>query len=442
MSRVISCVLTPYCRYGNTEMVVERLSFDALGDIFMGVCEAIDPQGEHHTILLFSSVCSTWRYTALAYPRLWSYIYLPMLSRAESSRSADAQQSLLSLYIERSRTRPLSITIRNNRFVYDLKYSRQLPFTPGIYALLRANVYRWHRLDIVGCHAQLHHMRHLLSSLPCSEIGMLKSLKLLQNGSASTLPNMLEWKKATALHTLHIHMYTVLPIQCSRCVKDLILEGCTSPDRPADGEGLSCILPFFNVERLVLIPVATIKTRDTVEAAKLTSLTLCISIHSLTSFGSYLHGLSLPRIHSFALIYLGTYIGNVVDHRPVVPFVRRCASSLQDLIFDKLPLRPLGLAEILTPLRELRNLTVHEPTVSLLSAYYPISEAFLLNFHHAHFLPSLASVDLQLHSASTVERSMINGIVKERTLRTLDAGEAFSLRRRVIPYFEQEAVRL
>ncbi len=220
------------------------------------------------------------------------------------------------------------------------------------------------------------------------------------------------------------------------------MEGCTSPDRPADGEGLSCILPFFNVERLVLIPVATIKTRDTVEAAKLTSLTLCISIHSLTSFGSYLHGLSLPRIHSFALIYLGTYIGNVVDHRPVVPFVRRCASSLQDLIFDKLPLRPLGLAEILTPLRELRNLTVHEPTVSLLSAYYPISEAFLLNFHHAHFLPSLASVDLQLHSASTVERSMINGIVKERTLRTLDAGEAFSLRRRVIPYFEQEAVRL
>ncbi|KAK0224647.1 hypothetical protein EDD85DRAFT_235081 [Armillaria nabsnona] len=110
-------------------MGVERLSFDALGDIFTGVREAIDPQGEHDTIILLASVCSTWCYTALAYPKLWSYIYLPMLSRSNSSRSA-AQQNLLSIYIQRSRTRPLSITIRNNRFVYDLKYSRQLPFTP------------------------------------------------------------------------------------------------------------------------------------------------------------------------------------------------------------------------------------------------------------------------------------------------------------------------
>ncbi|PBK93714.1 hypothetical protein ARMGADRAFT_1079999 [Armillaria gallica] len=110
-------------------MLVEPLSFDALGDIFTGVCEAtVHPQGEHHTILLLSHVCSTWRYTALAYPKLWSYIHLPMLSRAESFRSAEAQHNQLSLYIRRSRTRPLSITIRSNRFAYDLKYSRQLPF--------------------------------------------------------------------------------------------------------------------------------------------------------------------------------------------------------------------------------------------------------------------------------------------------------------------------
>ncbi|KAK0184689.1 hypothetical protein F5146DRAFT_1074505 [Armillaria mellea] len=162
----------------------------------------------------------------------------------------------------------------------------------------------------------------------------------------------------------------------------------------------------------------------------------------MTSFGTYLRELSLPRLQSFALMYLGTYIGNAVDHKPIVSFIHRCASSLQDLIFDKLPLRPGGLAEILVPLRELRHLTVHEPTISLLSAYYPISEAVLLNFLDAHFLPSLASVDLQLHSTSTVKRSMIDGIVKDRTLRILDAGEAFSLRRRIIPYFEPEAVHL
>ncbi|SJL13544.1 uncharacterized protein ARMOST_16988 [Armillaria ostoyae] len=169
-------------------------------------------------------------------------------------------------------------------------------------------------------------------------MGMLKSLKLMHNSSASTPPILLEWKKATALHTLHIHMYMVLPIQCSRFIKDLILEGCTSPDRLTGDGGLSCILPFFNVERLVLILIVAIKTRDTIEVVKLTSLMLCISILSLTSFGSYLHELSLPHLHSFALMYLGTYIGNAVDHKPIVPFIHRCASLLQDLIFDKLPL--------------------------------------------------------------------------------------------------------
>ncbi len=151
----------------------------------------------------------------------------------------------------------------------------------------------------------------------------------------------------------------------------VILEGCISPDRPAGGWGLSCILvPFFNVERMVLIPVATIKTRDTIEAAKLTSLMLCISI--LSNFIRIISTWVIPPPPPFVCSYI---LGNVPwqcrNYKPIVPFVRRCASSLQDLIFDKLPLRPLSLAEILTLLRKLRHLTIHEPTVSLLNAYYP-----------------------------------------------------------------------
>ncbi|KAK0234073.1 hypothetical protein IW262DRAFT_1488294 [Armillaria fumosa] len=418
-------------------MLIERLSFDVLGDILTRVCDAIDSQGEHRTIIRLSSVCSTWRHTALAHPKLWSYIHLPMLSTVESSRSAEVQQSLLSLYIERSRDRPLSITIRD-KFVNHPKDSFQCPFTPGIYALLRANVHRWRRLDVVGCHAQPQHMLRLLSSLPCSEISSLKSLTLMPPVPGLTPRlNLLEWKKATALHTLRIYMFTALPIQCSLFVKDLILEGYSGSNElvPLTGDGLSYILQFFNLERLVLVPHEAIKTSGTIEVANLTSLTLCISIRTLTSFGSYIHELSLPRLHSFALMYTGAYIGNAIDHKPIVLFIHRCASSLQELIFDKLPLRPLGLAEILAPLRELRHLTVLEPTISLLSAYYPISEAFLLNFHDAYFLPNLVTVDLQLHSTSTVERSMIDEIVKERTLRSLDANESISLRRRVIPDF-------
>ncbi|KAK0500951.1 hypothetical protein EDD18DRAFT_1348387 [Armillaria luteobubalina] len=359
-----------------------------------------------------------------------------MLSTAESSRPAEVQQSLLSLYIERSRDRPLFITIRNNRFARDLEHSVQLPFTRGIYALLRANVHRWHRLDIVGCHAHPQHMHHLLSSLQCNEISSLKSLRLLPS-VPYLAPNLLEWKNATALHTLHIYMYTVLPIQCSLLVKDLILEGYNgSKDMTSViGDGLSYILQFFNLERLMIVPHEAIKTRGTIIVANLTSLTLCISIRSQRSFGSYIHELSLPRLHSFALQYTGVYLGSAIDHKPIVLFIRRCASSLQELIFDKVPLRPLGLAEILAPLRELRHLTVLEPTISLLRAYYPISEAFLLNFHDACFLPNLVTIDLQVHSKSTVERSMIDVIVKERTLHSFDANELISLRRRVIPQF-------
>ncbi|PBK93713.1 hypothetical protein ARMGADRAFT_133449 [Armillaria gallica] len=162
-------------------------------------------------------------------------------------------------------------------------------------------------------------MRRLLSSLPCSEIGMLKSFKLMHNGSASTLPNLLEWKKAITLHTLHIHMYTVLPIQYSHLV---ILEGCPSPDRPAGGWGLSCILvPFFNVERTVLILVATIKTRDTIEATRLTSLALCISI--LSNFVRIISTWVIPPPPPFVCSYI---LGNVhwqcrrpQAYRPICP---------------------------------------------------------------------------------------------------------------------------
>ncbi|KAK0473108.1 hypothetical protein IW261DRAFT_1611323 [Armillaria novae-zelandiae] len=417
-------------------MPIERLSFDVLGDIFTSVCDAIDSQGAHHTIMRLSSVCSTWHHAALAHPKLWSYIYLPMLSTAESSRPAEAQQSLLSLYIQRSRERPLTITIRNNRFAYDLQHSQQLPFTPEIYALLRANAHRWHCLDIMGCHANPHYIVRLLSSLPCSEMRSLKSLRFVHadSGMGRRAGFLLEWKKATALRTLHVHMYTVFPIQCCPLVKDLILEGCGKDDTPVGG-GLSCVLPFFNVERLVLSPGAVAIKNHGIEVANLTSLTLCISIHCLASFGSYIHELFLPRLRSFVIMYRGAYLGNAIDHRSIVLFTHRCASSLQDLIFDKLPLRPLGLAEILAPLRELRHLTVLEPTILLLTAYYPISEAFLLNFYDACFLPSLVTVDLQLRSTSTVERSMIDEIVNERNLRSLDANEAMSLRERVTPHF-------
>ncbi|SJL13560.1 uncharacterized protein ARMOST_17005 [Armillaria ostoyae] len=240
-------------------------------------------------------------------------------------------------------------------------------------------------------------------------MGMLKSLKLMHNGSASTPPNSLEWKKATAFHTIHTHMYTALPNQCSRFVKDLVLEGCTGPDRPAGGGGLSCILPFFNVERLVLVPIATTRIRGTTYRSGQAHLPHAMYFHLFPDFIRITSTRAIP---------------------PPPPFI--CSDVLGNIHWQcrrSQTYRPIP--EILAPLRELRHLTIHVPTVTLLSVY---SEAFLLNFHDVYLLPSLVTVDLQLHRASTVERSTIDEIVKERTLRNLNVGEAFPLRGRVMPY--------
>ncbi len=156
-------------------MGVELLSLNVLGDIFTEVCEATDPKGEQRIILSLSSICSTWRKAALAYPMLWSYIYLCMLNDA---MPAELQERLLAVYIERSGTAPLSITIRNTSH----NLGHQIPFTPNMYALLHANAHQWQKLNIVGSFVIPIHLYPFLS-WASHDMDMLQSLKFIARTS-------------------------------------------------------------------------------------------------------------------------------------------------------------------------------------------------------------------------------------------------------------------
>ncbi|PBL00096.1 hypothetical protein ARMGADRAFT_1058269 [Armillaria gallica] len=418
-------------------MGVELLSFDVLGDIFAEICEATDPKGEQHVILCLSSVCSAWRKAALAYPMLWSNIHLRLLNVLIP---AEPTEQLLAIYIERSRTAPLSITIRNTSH----NTGHQIPFTPSIYALLHANAHRWQKLNIAGSFVAPFHLYRLLS--PASRnISMLQSLKCVTRSSERGLQidGLFELHKAPNLRTLHFNMQPLLenPGYGYRrptpypTVKDMILEPGIRPDLAVNG--LTCLRPFPNLERLVMVPSSVNHGNSTIQILNLTSLTLCISQASQKIFGTHLCVLRLPSLRS--LVIIGVDAWPVVEHQSIVAFTHTCCLSLRDFIIDKIPLRSQGLIEILNPLQGLRHLTVCEPTVSLLRAYYPISQQFAQKLLDDNtFLPKLASVDIHLHAQSTVERSLIDQAVERRALHKLDSCEAYSMKRKMTPQFELE----
>ncbi|PBK93712.1 hypothetical protein ARMGADRAFT_133483 [Armillaria gallica] len=417
-------------------MGVERLSFDILGSIFAEVCEATDPKGKQHIIIRLSSVCSTWRNAALAYSILWSNIYLPLLS---DINPADPRERLLAVYIERSGIAPLSITIRNN----PRNTGRQIPFTSSIYTLLHANAHRWQKLDIVGSLVLPVYFCPFLS--PASrDMGMLRSLKLVRNCTTESvrIDNLLGLRRAPNLRTLHFNMYSLPAGPCYRgppysAVRDLILEPDKVGLKSLPTYGLTCLRPFMSLERLVVVPSFANHGQDTIQIASLTSLTLYISQGSQRSFGTYLCVLRLPSLRSLVIIGVGA--GSVIEHQSIVALTHTCCSSLRDFIIDKIPLRSHGLIEILNPLQDLRHLTVCEPTVSLLRAYYPISQQFARRLlDDSSFLPKLASVDIHLHAQSMVEQSLIDDAIERRVLHRLDSCEVSSLRRKITPHFQLE----
>ncbi|KAK0421458.1 hypothetical protein EV421DRAFT_1917875 [Armillaria borealis] len=374
------------------------------------------------------------RKAALAYPILWSNIYLPLLN---DLIPAEPREGLLAVYIERSGTAPLSITIRNNSH----NTGHQITFTPSMRALLHANAHRWQKLDIVGSFVIPIHLYPFLS--PASRnMGMLQSLKCVRGAAseAVSIGGLFGLHEAPNLHTLHFEMHPLLEVPGYHgppypTVKDMILEPGKDSDLAIDG--LTCLKPFMNLERLVLVPSWVNHGDSTIQISSLTSLTLCISQISQRSFGTYLCVLHLPSLRSLVITGVGAW--PVVEHQSIAAFTHTCCSSLQDLIIDEVPFRSQGLIEILNPLQELRHLTVREPTVSLLRAYYPISQQFARRLlDDDTFLPKLASVDIHLHAQSTVERLLIDDVIERRALHKLDSCEASSMRRKMTPQFELE----
>ncbi|KAK0184690.1 hypothetical protein F5146DRAFT_233822 [Armillaria mellea] len=273
-------------------------------------------------------------------------------------------------------------------------------------------------------------------------MSMLQSVKCVTRSSSDGLHiGRLGLHEAPNLRTLHFNMQPLLDIPDDRgppphpTVMDMILESGIHSDLAVDG--LTYLRPFSNLERLVVVPSSINHSHSTIQIRNLTSLTLCISQASRKYFGTHLCVLRLPSLRS--LVIIGVDAWPVIEHQSIAEFTHTCCLSLQDFIIDKIPLRSQGLIEILNPLQELRHLTVCEPMVSLLWAYYPISQQFARNLLNDNtFLPKLASVDIHLHAQSMVERTLIDEAMERRALHKLDSFEASSTRRKMTPQFELE----
>ncbi|KIK61790.1 hypothetical protein GYMLUDRAFT_42838 [Collybiopsis luxurians FD-317 M1] len=105
---------------------IRQLPSEILGEIFVW-CLPMDLKYSVRSLkqapLIFTSICRAWRSIALSTPRLWSslHIYLPphLTSDVFSQRKAG-----ISLWLQRSRTLPLSISLHGRtNFAYDLSDS-------------------------------------------------------------------------------------------------------------------------------------------------------------------------------------------------------------------------------------------------------------------------------------------------------------------------------
>ncbi|KAK0461590.1 hypothetical protein IW261DRAFT_1629267 [Armillaria novae-zelandiae] len=274
---------------------------------------------------------------------------------------------------------------------------------------------------------------------------MLQSLKFVAGTSLEGVQIsrvFVGLQKAPNLRTLQFNMQPLPealgdPGPPYPTVKDIILE----PGQHGVGshvliDGLTCLKPFMNLERLVVIPSSICHGNNTIEIPSLTSLTLCISQASQRSFSTYLAVLRLPSLRSLVIIGVATLH---IERQPIVAFTRTYCSSLRNFIIDQIPLHSQDLIEILQPLQGLRHLTVREPAILLPCIFYPISQEFARRLlDDSSFLPKLTSVDIHLRAQSTVERSSIDEAMKHRALHKLDSCEASSMRRKMTPQFELE----
>ncbi|KAJ6456407.1 hypothetical protein C8R45DRAFT_577828 [Mycena sanguinolenta] len=135
-------------RPGSPNAPVQKLPVELLGEIFSWTLGEWGPMTDGTSAMLLepltiSHVCGHWRSVSLSMPMLWSTIWI--------DRPRVSHIPMVKLWIERSRTCPLSIHLRQTdpKSCLSFPTSTEHDLTDEIFAVLLPHLSRWQTVDLI-----------------------------------------------------------------------------------------------------------------------------------------------------------------------------------------------------------------------------------------------------------------------------------------------------
>ncbi|KAF7376674.1 hypothetical protein MSAN_00084400 [Mycena sanguinolenta] len=133
---------------GSPNAPVQKLPVELLGEIFSWTLGEWGPMTDEPSALLLepltiSHVCGHWRAVSLSMPMLWATIWI--------DRPRVSHISMVKLWVERSRTCPLSIYLRQTdpKSCLSFPTSTEHDLTDEIFAVLLPHLSRWQTVDLI-----------------------------------------------------------------------------------------------------------------------------------------------------------------------------------------------------------------------------------------------------------------------------------------------------
>ncbi|KAJ7264921.1 hypothetical protein B0H12DRAFT_215247 [Mycena haematopus] len=142
------------------------LPSEVLGEIFLACIPAIGNSDDLPAYFpyIISHVCRHWRFSALAFPKLWSF--LDVGQTEENQEGDSAELSLMKAYLERSGNHPLT---------FRLAYEREPMHYQTFPECLEEHTARWQNVLLQG--PNYHVLKHFAQGEP-SDYPLLRSLAL------------------------------------------------------------------------------------------------------------------------------------------------------------------------------------------------------------------------------------------------------------------------
>lgn len=378
-------------------------------------CQPTDDYPSLHRTMLTTAitrVSKQWRAMALGCGALWASFEIAVEEYPRAGRHEELQRRL-SLWLQRSRSYPLSIAVR---------------YTPKTLSSPTISGQRGEQIKaVVGLLAVLlkhkHRFRSLRLRLPS---GSLSALQALQNGPLNLLGSLdvetvgtdvsppldlasvnVNWTRFT---TLRLDVYPRIPVgDCYRVLsKATSLKSCVMT---VEGSHMPRVEPYAPI---TLADLQTLQLR-------FTSSSLGFSSHS---FAGLLDSLHLPRITSLDVACLFDYDSYSESNflRELKSLLLRSSQSLKTLSLTNAHYNDQELLSILRETPRISDLSLKFP---LRAGEDPISEEFIRAFISAYkgqpLCPHLVNLRLQCHGTRFTEASLVK-MISSRVSQTDGVG--------------------